>query len=286
MRYISVTVALQRIALSDVQGRLKGTLMNSNTLRSDIRKARAIWGELPKSTMSGLKDLIRKHALSVSSGDLQLIEGKWYVTHSGLLRIAKRCRCSGITTSIDRFASDAASSRWVFKAIVHSGRGAKRFVGYGDADPSNVSPLVRGAEMRVAETRAVNRALRKAYGIGLCSVEELGWASLPPQSPASSSNSNGSRGSNGSNGWNGSNGSNGSPSRLRDKLCLLIRQYNLDPTLVKEYAAHFCGTETIKDASRDLVESFIAHLSSSAKEDIDGLICKLNSFSRPSEVKQ
>ena len=28
--------------------------------------------------------------------------------------------------------------------------------------------------MRVAETRAVNRALRKAYGIGLCSVEELG----------------------------------------------------------------------------------------------------------------
>lgn len=44
------------------------------------------------------------------------------------------------------------------------------FVGYGDADPSNVSSLVRGAEMRVAETRAVNRALRKAYGIGLCSV--------------------------------------------------------------------------------------------------------------------
>ena len=31
-----------------------------------------------------------------------------------------------------------------------------------------------GAEMRVAETRAVNRALRKAYGIGICSVEEIG----------------------------------------------------------------------------------------------------------------
>jgi hypothetical protein len=37
--------------------------------------------------------------------------------------------------------------------------------GYGDANPSNVSPLVRGAEMRIAETRAVNRALRKAYWI-------------------------------------------------------------------------------------------------------------------------
>ena len=36
------------------------------------------------------------------------------------------------------------------------------------------SPLVHGAELRVAETRAVNRALRKAYGIGICSVEEIG----------------------------------------------------------------------------------------------------------------
>jgi hypothetical protein len=66
----------------------------------------------------------------------------------------------------------------------------------------------------------------------------------------------------------------------------VIRQYNLDPTLVKAYAADFCGTETLKGASRELVESFISHISSSAKEDIDGLICKLNSYSRPSEVKQ
>jgi hypothetical protein len=62
--------------------------------------------------------------------------------------------------------------RWVFRAKVHKSQ-SKSFVGYGDADPSNVSPLVRGAEMRVAETRAVNRALRKAYGIGICSVEEI-----------------------------------------------------------------------------------------------------------------
>jgi hypothetical protein len=150
-------------------------------------------------------------------------------------------------------------------------------VGFGDADPSNVSPLVRGAEMRVAETRAVNRALRKAYGIGLCSVEELGWVSEPAKSPDPSRKSNG---------FHPPNGSNSNPSRLRDQLCLLIRQYNLDPGLVKAYAAHFCGIETLKDASRDLVESFISHISSSAKEDLDGLICKLNSFSHPLEVKQ
>lgn len=50
----------------------------------------------------------------------------------------------------------------------------KGFVGYGDAGPSNTSSVVRGAEIRVAETRTVNRAMRKAYGIGLSSVEELG----------------------------------------------------------------------------------------------------------------
>jgi hypothetical protein len=130
--------------------------------------------------------------------------------------------------------------------------------------------------MRVAETRAVNRALRKAYGIGLCSVEELGTFSGPSKSFAAPPLSNGHPSSNGS--------SNGKP-RLRDQLCLLIRQYNLDPTLVKAYAADFCGTATLKEASRDLVESFISELATTAKKDRDNLICKLNSYAQPTEVK-
>ena len=36
--------------------------------------------------------------------------------------------------------------------------------------------------MRVAENRAVNRALRKVYGIGICSVEEIGSFAEPAQS--------------------------------------------------------------------------------------------------------
>ena len=51
--------------------------------------------------------------------------------------------------------------------------------------PSNVSFLVHGAEMRVAATRAVNRALRKAYGIGICSVEEIGSFAESEASPES-----------------------------------------------------------------------------------------------------
>lgn len=248
----------------------------SSSFRSNARRARIVWGELPKNTMSILKEFIRRYALSVPLGDLQLLHGRWYVTHSGLLRIANRRRCSGITTSIDRFASDAASRRWVFKAVVYKGPGEKGFVGYGDADPSNVSPLVRGAEMRVAETRAVNRALRKAYGIGLCSVEELGWLSS-----ASTPHNNHSR----PNKLCASNGSTNGHPRLRDQLCLLIRKYELDSTLVKRYAADFCGTETLSDASRDLVEAFIFTLAEEAAKDRAALICKLNGYNQLAEVK-
>ena len=118
----------------------------------------------------------------MAAGDLLLLEGKWYVTHSGLLQLASRKGCRGIKTILQERLSDVTTSRWVFKATVFKSTSSKGFVGYGDADPSNVSSMVRGAELRIAETRAVNRALRKAYGIGLCSVEELGHVLFSPRS--------------------------------------------------------------------------------------------------------
>jgi len=247
-----------------------------NHVRKNIDFAQETWGQLPSNLLDRLKELTNSHGLSIVRGDLQQIGGNWYVTHAGLLRIARRGRCHGIRTSLQRAVSDPAASRWVFKATVYTNSHSKGFVGYGDADPANTSPLVRGAEMRVAETRAVNRALRKAYGIGLCSVEELGSFSAPQKPLAAAPASNGHAGSNGAR--------NGQP-RLRDRLCLLIRQHNLDPTLVKAYAADFCGTATLKDTSRDLVESFITQLAVSAEKDREALVCKLNSYAQPVEAK-
>jgi hypothetical protein len=204
-----------------------------------------------------------------------------------LLERAKRDSVRGLThkelaehlrlkSALVERLSDPLASRWLFKATVYKSPRSRGFVGYGDADPSNCSTLVHGAEMRVAETRAVNRALRKAYGIGLCSVEELGGFSKPLNSSTDHQEFSKPRPNNAS--------ANGQP-RLRDQLCLLIRQYNLDPTLVKAYAADFCGTETLSGASRELVESFISHLATSAKENRDVLVCKLNSYAQPQEAK-
>ncbi|MGB9443655.1 MAG: hypothetical protein WBR26_01540 [Candidatus Acidiferrum sp.] len=251
------------------------TTSKIDLVRQNLRVVKQLHPTLSKIELMSLSDLTRALHLSVRQGEISYINGKWYVTHAGLLRVALRHRCCGIRTVLQEPQSDPIAGRWVFKATVYKSPGSKGFVGYGDADPSNVSSMVGGAELRIAETRAVNRALRKAYGIGLCSVEELGAFSSQPSPSATPPPSNGHSSSNVN--------SNGQP-RLRDQLCLLIRQYNLDANLVKAYAADFCGTQALSEASRELVESFISHLSSAAKENRDALICKLNSYSQPVEA--
>jgi hypothetical protein len=249
-----------------------------NAVRIEMNAARRRWGPLVREKMKELQTLVEAHKLSISQGDVLLLDNRWYVTHSGLLRCARRHRCSGIKTTLEPRFSDPVANRWVFRAVVYGSNKLKAFVGYGDADPSNVSSLIHGAEMRIAETRAVNRALRKAYGIGLCSVEELGAFSSVPKPSVNSSSSNGS-------GSHPSNGSCHGKPRLRDQLCLLIRQFNLDANLVKSYAADFCGTDVLGEASRESVQSFISHLAAAAKDDRDALICKLNSYAQPVEAR-
>jgi len=245
--------------------------------QTNLAFARRIWpGQLGNRQKNSLRILTYHHAVCLPAGDVQLLEGSWYVTHSGLLRLSQRKGCQGIRVQPLREYCDAATGRWVFRATVYTRSHSKGFVGFGDADPTNVSPRVHGAEMRVAETRAVNRALRKAYGIGICSVEELG--SLPPAtcSPGEPTPA--------INPHQPANGSNNGQPRLRDQLCQLIRHYNLNPTLVKAYAADFCGTQKLSEASRDRVEAFIRQLAKSAKENRDALQCRLNAYARPQEV--
>ncbi len=234
----------------------------------DLRLAEQIWGSLKKPLRDSLVELLKRHCLSVAAGDLLLIDGKWYVSSSGLLRVAHRKHCHGMQVQPLKAFCDLGTSRFVFRATIFTSPTCKGFVGYGDADPSNVSPLIRGAEMRIAETRAVNRALRKAYGIGICSVEEIGSSVEPVQSsreskklPPQPANGNGS----------------GSP-KVRDRLCQLIRQHQLDPTLVKSYATDFCGVKSLRDATREQVENFVVHLADWAEKDRNALLCQLNSY--------
>jgi hypothetical protein len=239
-------------------------------LARETNFAKSLYGDLSKPALYALKEIIQRHQISVTKGDVKYLNGGWYVTHSGLLRLAERRNCAGIHSRPVLESSDPTTSRWVFRAAVFKSRACRGFVGYGDADPSNVSPLVHGAEMRVAETRAVNRALRKAYGIGICSVEEIGsFAEPTPPSPESKKLPHQP--------VNGNNGNYGGP-KVRDRLCQLIRQHQLDANLVKSYAVDFCGTKTLREASREQVEGFVAHLADWAEKDRNALLCQLNSY--------
>jgi hypothetical protein len=237
-------------------------------VQTSVRMARRIWNNIPREALIRLREIATQHDFSVGAGDLIYLNNGWYVTHTGLIGLARRKRCSGIHVEAVDSLCDSGASRFVLKATVFPSKGSSGFVGYGDADPSNVSSLVRGAEMRIAETRAVNRALRKAYGIGICSVEEIGTISntgekLPPQS----ANGNG----------------NGTGLKVRDRLCQIIRQHKLDPEQVKAYAVDFCGTKTLRDASREQVENFVRQLADWAEKDRNALLCQLNSYSRPKQ---
>jgi hypothetical protein len=237
---------------------------------TNIATAQTIWGEIPQIALDALENLTKTHSLRITSGDLLYLQGNWYVTHSGLLAIARRERCVGIQVRPAFRFCDPSNCRWAFKATVYKSPTCKGFVGYGDADPSNVSPLVYGAEMRVAETRAVNRALRKAYGVGICSVEEIG--SFAGQPGASSERKKLPQPASGK-----ANGNFGGRT-VRDRLCQIIRQHQLDATLVKSYATDFCGVKTLRDATREQVENFVVHLAEWAQSDRNALLCQLNSY--------
>jgi hypothetical protein len=146
-----------------------------------------------RATLRELKELTVRHSLSIAAGDLQLLDGRLYVTHSGLLRIATRKRCRSIETALqESLSSRAACSN-----------------GHGTAQP-----------------------------------------------------------------------------RLRDKLCVLIRRFKLDPCQVKSYAADFCGTQAVSEASRESLEAFVSHLNRAAEENRDALVCKLSSYAPRAEVGQ
>jgi hypothetical protein len=239
---------------------------DSRLVCQNVSMARSLYQGITKQQLAILRDLTAMLNLSIRRSELLCINGKWYVSHSGLIRIAHRRGCCGIETSVEQQMTDASARRWVFRATVHKSA-SKTFTGYGDADPSNVSFLVHGAEMRVAETRAVNRALRKAYGIGICSVEEIG--SFARQSEPAPESKKLPRPANG----------NGQGSRtVRDRLCQIIRQHQLDPSLVKAYATDFCGVKTLREATREQVENFVTHLADWAEKDRNALLCQLNSY--------
>jgi len=94
------------------------------------------------------------------------------VSLKGLLSLAHDEELRSIRTRIVELPTSTNGQRAVVRALVRTKRGV--FTGTGDATPDNVNHEVSGHIIRVAESRAIARALRLAVNIGEVAIEELG----------------------------------------------------------------------------------------------------------------
>jgi len=103
------------------------------------------------------------------TGGIIRLQGKEFITFSGLLITAHSNGLKSITPTLISY--DAQARAAVFSATVEGERGC--YTAHGDADEGNVKRGMQGAILRMAETRAVCRALRMYLGIGMTAREEL-----------------------------------------------------------------------------------------------------------------
>ena len=94
------------------------------------------------------------------------------ISLKGLLAIAHGEGLSAITTEVVQLPTDSNAKVAVVRATAETRKG--RFSGIGDANPSNVNRRIAPHILRMAESRAVARALRLAVNIGEVALEELG----------------------------------------------------------------------------------------------------------------
>ena len=102
------------------------TAKTSSMVRRNRKLARQKWGlERNQPLLGSLRSLTEDLALSVSAGDVILLQGNWCVTAASILRIAKRNRCSGMKVQFIRELSDPAARRFAFEATVFKSKSCK-----------------------------------------------------------------------------------------------------------------------------------------------------------------
>lgn len=113
------------------------------------------------------------------------LQGKEYILFEGLLECAhQEYDLQGIDTQLIQIPNEENGHEAIVRAEVITKDG-KKFTAIGDANPSNVNSKIRPHLIRMAETRAVGRALRFLTGYGTV-FEELGELDEAVQSPKES----------------------------------------------------------------------------------------------------
>ncbi|MGI5839864.1 MAG: hypothetical protein ACOX8W_09420 [bacterium] len=100
------------------------------------------------------------------------LQGKDYVLFEGLLDLAHREGLRRVETELVQAPTSENGMLAIVRAQVETEKGI--FSGIGDASPESVNRMMAPHTVRLAETRALARALRFAVNIGMTTFEELG----------------------------------------------------------------------------------------------------------------
>lgn len=146
--------------------------------------AKALWtGKLTANEQAAVNNICQLYNLDPLQKQIIVLGGNFYVTKSGILSIAHQDENppEGIevipTTAQERKDAGVPADSHYWKAVIYKKGLNRPFVEFGEANEKNVN-LARKDWRSIsdmAKTRAVNRALRNAYRIGLTSLEEMGY---------------------------------------------------------------------------------------------------------------
>ncbi len=100
------------------------------------------------------------------------LQGKDFVLFEGLLDLAHREGLKRVETELLQAPTKENGQLTIVRARAETETGV--FTGIGDASPESVNRMMVPHLVRLAETRAVARALRFAVNIGMTTFEELG----------------------------------------------------------------------------------------------------------------
>ena len=129
----------------------------------------------PSRVATKTMQLYAKEYGLIPSVHFVFLGGNPYITSDGLLWLGNNHpdpsrQVAGIKTDI--IQADFEKNQFVVKATVVLENG-RQFEGIGTATKENLTRITANHGLEMAETRAVSRALRKAYAIGIPAVEEL-----------------------------------------------------------------------------------------------------------------
>jgi len=148
--------------------------LDLKSIKGWLKGYKGIPKEAQEEIAQQIQALFAEYRLRPDLNHIVILGDRPYVTREGLLYYA---RSTGQLKGIKVELVERGKNFCIVKATVITKDGCE-FEAFGDASETNTNRMVSPHLIRMAETRAINRALREAFPIGLCSYEELSEADV------------------------------------------------------------------------------------------------------------